>query len=237
MKQLDRALSTIENVVAAGTLALAAAISILNVILRQFDRSWFWTEEAVIYLIIYSTFIGAVITLRHNEHVSVDILGVFFKDKGKKWLALVAGVVTIIYLVIMGYLGWQLLAEPFSSTTVTPVLKLPLWTVELAVPLGMTLMLLRAIEMLFRTYKYGLPTDDELLAAEAEATGLTIEEIHASRGAIASGQGEELSETMRTNEEAHRHESVDPGKYAAPPPTHDRDDTGRDGDDTKEDGR
>lgn len=184
MKQLDRMLTGIENVVAAGTLGLAALISIVNVILRQLGNSWFWTEEAVIYLIIYSTFIGAVITLRHNEHVSVDILGVFFKDRGKKWLALVAGVVTIIYLLVMGYLGWMLLLEPFSSTTVTPVLKLPLWVVELAVPLGMTLMLLRALEMLWRTYKYGLPSDEDLLAAEAEATGLTLEEIRASRGEI-----------------------------------------------------
>ncbi|USQ79751.1 TRAP transporter small permease [Ornithinimicrobium faecis] len=188
MRQLDRALTTIENVVAAGALGLAALISIVNVILRQFDMSWFWTEEAVIYLIIYSTFIGAVITLRHNEHVSVDILGVFFKDKGKKWLALAAGVVTIIYLVIMAYLGWQLLAEPFSSTTVTPVLKLPLWVVELAVPLGMTLMLLRALEMLWRTWKHGVPTSEDLLAAEAEATGLTLDEIRATQGAISSGK-------------------------------------------------
>ena len=186
MRQLDRVLTTIENVFAAGTLGLAAAISIINVFLRQFGESWFWTEEAVIYLIIYSTFVGAVITLRHNEHVSVDILGVFFKDRGKKWLALVAGVVTIIYLVIMGYLGWQLLAEPFSRTTVTPVLKLPLWVVELAVPIGMTLMLLRAIEMLWRTWKHGVPTSDDLLAAEAEATGLTLEEIRASNAAISA---------------------------------------------------
>lgn len=201
MKQLDRALSTVENVIAAGALGLAALISIVNVILRQFDQSWFWTEEAVIYLIIYSTFIGAVITLRHNEHVSVDILGVFFKDKGKKWLALVAGVVSIIYLVIMAYLGWQLIAEPFSRTTITPVLKLPLWVVELAVPIGMTLMLLRALEMLWRTWKHGVPTSDDLLEAEAEATGLTMEEIRASRGAISSGKGAELPGLNETKED------------------------------------
>lgn len=189
MKTLDRALTSIENVVAAGTLGLAAAISIINVILRQFDMSWFWTEEAVIYLIIYSTFIGAVITLRHNEHVSVDILGVFFKERGKKWLALVAGVVTIVYLVIMGYLGWMLLFEPFSSTTVTPVLKLPLWAVELSVALGMTLMLIRALEMLWRTWRHGVPTSEDLLAAEAEATGMTLEEIRASNAEI-SGAGD-----------------------------------------------
>lgn len=186
MKRLDRALTSVENVLAAGALGLAALISIVNIIIRQFGQAWFWTEESVIYLIIFSTFIGAVITLRHNEHVSVDILGVFFAERGKKWLALVAGVVTLVYLGIMSYLGWLLLLEPFSRTTVTPVLKLPLWVVEAAVPIGMTLMFLRAIEMLYRTARYGTAGEspEEVLAAEAEATGLTLEEIKASHDAI-----------------------------------------------------
>ncbi|MGO0577579.1 TRAP transporter small permease [Ornithinimicrobium panacihumi] len=218
MKQFDRALSTVENVLAATALGLAALISIINIIIRQFGQAWFWTEEAVIYLIIFSTFIGAVITLRHNEHVSVDILGVFFKERGKKWLALLAGVVTLIYLGIMSYLGWMLLFEPFSSTTVTPVLKLPLWVVESAVPIGMTLMFLRAIEMLWRTWKYGSADDDPeaVLAAEAEATGLTLDEIKASHAAIAGGEGESLREVLIHDEEFHRHEAVDPHKYDGP---------------------
>ncbi|GAA5166172.1 TRAP transporter small permease [Ornithinimicrobium tianjinense] len=199
MKQLDRALTTVENVLAAGALGLAALISIVNIIIRQFGAAWFWTEESVIYLIIFSTFLGAVITLRHNEHVSVDILGVFFKERGKKWLALVAGVVTLVYLGIMSYLGWLLLLEPFSRTTVTPVLKLPLWVVEAAVPIGMTLMFLRAIEMLYRTARYGTvgESPEEVLAAEAEATGLTFEEIKASHEAIARADRDQTREDGR----------------------------------------
>lgn len=191
MKRLDRALTTIENVLAAGALGLAALISILNIIVRQFGQSFFWVEESVIYLIIFSTFIGAVITMRHNEHVSVDILGVFFRDRGKRVLALVGGLVTLVYLVIMAILGWMLLFEPFSRTTVTPVLKLPLWVVEAAVPIGMTLMFLRAIEMIYRNYKYGKVEEspEEILAAEAEATGLTYEEIKASHDLIVGAEG------------------------------------------------
>ena len=202
MKQLDRVLSGVENVLAAGALGLAAIISIINIVIRQFGQAWFWTEEAVIYLIIFSTFIGAVITLRHNEHVSVDILGVFFKERGKKGLALVAGVVTLVYLGIMGVLGWRLLFEPFSSTRVTPVLKVPLWVVEAAVPIGMTLMFLRAIEMLWRTWRYGRVGDDPdaVLVAEAEATGLTIEQIRASHEAITTGQGESLHDLPRRDD-------------------------------------
>jgi hypothetical protein len=51
----------------------------------------------------------------------------------------------------------------------------------------MTLMFFRAIEIIWRTWKYGNDMDDpeEILAAEAEATGLTLEEIKASHEEIA----------------------------------------------------
>lgn len=218
MKQLDRVLTTVENTLAAGALGVAALISILNIIIRQFGQAWFWTEEAVIYLIVFSTFIGAVITLRHNEHVSVDILGVFFKEKGKKWLALVAGLITLAYLGIMSWLGWALLMEPFSHTTVTPVLKLPLWVVEAAVPIGMTLMFVRAIEMLWRTWKYGSADDDPeaVLAAEAEATGLTIEEIRASHAQI-----------IAAGDDPHHHVTPNPTDDAYLAPKTDTDQEGK----------
>lgn len=206
MERFNRVLSGVENVLAAGTLALAAVISILNVILRQFDQSWFWTEEAVVYLIIFSTFIGAVVTLRHNEHVSVDILSAFMKARGRKVMALVAGLVTLAYMVIVGYFAWALIFEPFSRNTVTPVLKLPLWVVELAVPIGLTLMFLRTMEILWRTWRYGAASADadDVLAAEAEATGLSLAEIRASHDAITSGRGESLGHAIEHDEHRHR---------------------------------
>lgn len=131
-------------------------------------------------------------------------------------------VTTIVYLAIMSVLGWMLIAEPFSRSTVTPATQLPLWLVELAVPIGMTLMLLRAFELLWRTWKHGAdPADpDDVLAAEAEATGLTIEEIRASHEAIVSGKGEALADAVEHSREAHRHHG--PRSPDSPPLQDDR---------------
>jgi TRAP-type C4-dicarboxylate transport system permease small subunit len=83
--------------------------------------------------------------------------------------------VTIAYLGIVGFFAWLLLFEPFSTSTVTPTLKLPLWVVEFAVPLGFTLMLLRGIEILVRLIR-GLPAsvdgDKSEFQREEEALGL-----------------------------------------------------------------
>jgi C4-dicarboxylate transporter, DctQ subunit len=185
VNRFDRVLTRIENVLAAGALGLATLIAIVAVVLRYFFGIFlFWSEEAVIYLIIYSTFLGAVITLRHNEHVNVDVFGAFLKTRGKRAFAILGAAITVVYLVSIGIFAWLLLFEPFSTSTITPSLKLPLWVVEAAVPIGLTLMLLRALEILVRAAR-GVEAFPEghrsLLEVEAEATGLDVRDVDRTR--------------------------------------------------------
>ena len=181
MTRFNKALTGVENVLAAGTLAAAVIIAFGQIVLRAVNGTFlFWSEEAVIYLIIFSTFLGAVITLRESEHVNVDIIAVFLGNRGKKAMAILASVITLAYLGGVGFFAWMLIFEPFSFSTVTPALKLPLWVVELAVPIGFTLMFFRAMEILWHTIKYGVTDNavEETLAAEAAAIGLDVSELN-----------------------------------------------------------
>lgn len=151
MSSFDRVLSWIEDFLAATTLAAAAALAILAVILRYvFDYVIFWSSEAVIYLIIFSTFMGAVITLRHNEHVNIDILPFLLGRRGKRIFTVLGSLVTLIYCGVIGSYAWILVAEPAIRNTVTPALDLPLWVVYLGLPIGLTLMFVRALEIVYR---------------------------------------------------------------------------------------
>jgi C4-dicarboxylate transporter DctQ subunit len=181
VERFDRVLTRVENILAASALGLATLITVVAVVLRYvFGIFLFWSEEAIIYLIIYSTFLGAVITLRHNEHVNVDILLVLLKKRGKHVVAVLAAAVTVTYFAVIGAYAWLLLFEPFSTSTITPSLKLPLWVVEAAVPIGFTLMFLRALEILVRTAR-GIEAFPEgqrsLLEVEADATGTEAREV------------------------------------------------------------
>lgn len=154
MSRLDSILTKVENVLAAGSLAAAALLAIVAVILRTFfNEIIFWSEEAIIYLVIFSTFLGSVITLRHNQHVNVDIIAVFMKDRGKQVMAVVGTLVLLVYLGVVGYFGWLLIFEPQTQNTITPAMHLPLWVVTLSLPIGFTLMFLRALEILVRTLR------------------------------------------------------------------------------------
>ena len=167
MQRLDRALTTVENVLAAGSLALAALIGIVGVISRSvFGTVIFWTEEATIMLVIFSTFLGAVVTLRHNEHVSVDILPTFLGPRGKQVMDVLAGALTVFFCGVVGLLAWLLVLDPIARNTVTPALKLPLWVVELSISVGLSLMFLRAVEMTVRRLRSGpAPVDESVEGA------------------------------------------------------------------------
>jgi C4-dicarboxylate transporter DctQ subunit len=155
MSRFDQILTWIENGIAGLALGGAAIIAIIQVILRTFfNYIIFWSEEAVIYLIILATFVGAVITLRHNEHVGVDLLPVFLK-KWKKAFGVLSALLVALYCGVFGTLGWLMITEPAALNVVTPALKLPLWVVQIALPIGLTLMFLRALEIIDRIFRYG----------------------------------------------------------------------------------
>ncbi len=156
MSRFDQILTWIENGVAGLALSGAAIIAIVQVLLRTFfNHIIFWSEEAVIYLIILATFVGAVITLRHNEHVGVDVLPVFLKERGKKAFAVLSALLVALYCAVFGTLGWVMITEPAALNVVTPALKLPLWVVQISLPIGLTLMFLRALEIVYRILRYG----------------------------------------------------------------------------------
>lgn len=163
MARLGQIISYIENTLAALALGIATILTIINVILRTFfSYSIFWGEEAVIYLIIFSVFIGTSIALRYNEHVGVDVVSFLFKERGKWVLAMLGALLLVIYCGAFGMLAWKMITNPAVHTSVSPALKIPLWIVQLSVPIGLTLLFLRAAELLYRQarYKQGFPEEE-----------------------------------------------------------------------------
>ncbi|WAL39783.1 TRAP transporter small permease [Brevibacterium sp. BRM-1] len=193
---LDVMLRWTENVLAAGTLAGACILAIVAVLLRNITGDViFWSEEAIIYLIIYSTFFGAVVALRHNDHVNVDILPVLLRGWARKILVLIGILMSIVYAFFLSLLSWQLVAEPFSRVTQTAALKMPLWVFELSLSIGMTLFFLRAIEMLIRALR---TPSDELIADPAD-------EFAAEMADGPTGLGDDVDRGVSDGKGEHRH--------------------------------
>ena len=155
MSRFDRVLSKVENSLAALSLSAAATIGFINVVLRYgFNEVLFWAQEAVVLLVIFSTFMGAVTALRHNDHISVDLLYVLFGDRGKWILAMLGFFFTAFYCAVMGGYAWLMVTGSAAHQITTRTLGLPLWFVQLSIPIGLTLMFVRSLEILYRTARH-----------------------------------------------------------------------------------
>ena len=150
MKRLSHILAKIEDTLVAVSLGGATVIIVLSVIMRYvFHNALSWGEEGAILLLIYTTFIGASVVLREREHVGIDIVTLKMGDRGKLIMALIGMGITAVYCGLLGFLGWIMATSPSALNTVTPALRVPIWMVQVAVPIGLTLMFLRAVEALW----------------------------------------------------------------------------------------
>lgn len=209
MSRFDSVLSWIENFLATAALAAAFLISVVAVILRYaFDSGIFWAQEATIYLIILSTFVGAVITLRHDEHVNVDILPTLLGERGKWVFALIGSGLTLVYCGAIGALSWVLITEPAALSTTTPAMGIPLWVVEIGLVVGLTLMFVRSLELVYRTARrrqtFPEAERDEMLGYAEEAAAEMAASERAAEAERRAEQSDEQSEERRDDREDNR---------------------------------
>ena len=74
---------------------LMTILVIISVFLRYlFGITFIWAEEAITMLFVASSFYGAVLCLKENEHIRIDFLYEMFSPKIKEFLDIVINCVT-----------------------------------------------------------------------------------------------------------------------------------------------
>ena len=93
-------LNKIEDVFCAVSLLLTTLILFVNVVLRYvFSASTSWAEEMIRYLMIWITFIGGSVCVRHSAHIRMDFLLTLLPRS-------VANLLTrAVYLIAAGFCG------------------------------------------------------------------------------------------------------------------------------------
>jgi C4-dicarboxylate transporter DctQ subunit len=107
-----------------------------------------WVEEVARYSIIWGTFLGFGMALKHNQHIQVDIL---FDRLNHTWrfiVNLLATILSIVFCLIYTYYGYLLVETRISSGMVSLDVGIPMWIVYLILPISGVLFFLRFIERL-----------------------------------------------------------------------------------------
>lgn len=153
MKAVNIILDRIEEVFVILALAVASTLTFVEVILRQFGSSLGFTFEMVNYLLIWTGFIGASIGVREKTHLGVDILIANCEPKVQKALLILISLLSVIFSVIVSYLGFQHVLIVADFGQVSPEMELPLYVVRSLIPIAFGLMTIRFLQETYRVWK------------------------------------------------------------------------------------
>ena len=165
------ALSLATGALATTLLAAAVIVVCQMIVVRYFlNASTIWQTEFVIFSLVAATFLGSPYVLIRKGHVGVDLLPKALDRPGRKMLRVLAALLSMVFLGILTWSGWQFLHEAWAGGwTTDTVWALPLWIPLLPLPVGMGLLILQYTAEIMKVLldeedELGNPADFETMA-------------------------------------------------------------------------
>jgi TRAP-type C4-dicarboxylate transport system permease small subunit len=150
----------IPNVIIGTLLFLAIGINLANVIGRYgFGGAVFWAEEVMIYMVIWSVFLGAVAITYCGEHINMDLFSSRFRGV---WRVLLNTLITALFLLGSAFVVFQsyrVVSLHFRGGTVSVAAGVPMYIPHSALLIGFGLMIL-AVLFRLRAYLTGRFNDN-----------------------------------------------------------------------------
>ncbi|MCC2594744.1 TRAP transporter small permease subunit [Pusillimonas sp. MFBS29] len=108
-------------------------------------------DELVAFTLTAIVMLAAPDVLRKNGHIGVDILVGMLSPRWARWAAIWSSVSVILVAALLIINGWKAVALSHMIGSLTEGhLELPVWTLQLFLPLGGVLLGLVALEMIWR---------------------------------------------------------------------------------------
>ena len=147
MKVLRFLDENLEKMICVFCLALMSVIIVMQVFCRYvLNNSLSWSEELARYLFVWMIYIGISYGVKMDKHICVDAVYTFMPKGVKKWYAIVAYALFLLFAVAVVYYGILVVGMQISSGQVSPAMGLPMQYVYAAPTVGMILTSIRLIQ-------------------------------------------------------------------------------------------
>ncbi|ACN16943.1 DctQ8 [Desulforapulum autotrophicum HRM2] len=133
---IDAGLFQIEKTIVSSCMLIMAVILLASVLCRHLNIVMVGGEEIAQFTVVWLTFCGMALCARQGNHILMSaVLDTISMEKRKK---LITGIClfTGCFCLLLAIYSFQLTQSVFTRGQVTPALRIPIWYMYAATPVG-----------------------------------------------------------------------------------------------------
>lgn len=144
-------LDYLEETFLAIALLVVVVVNFANILARYvLDASIAPSEEVMVYLFAWATFIGIATAVKRKGHLGLSVLTDLLPKKGQRVVAVIGALLMVGFFVILFRLGVDLMLQERRSGQTSPALGMPEWFLGAAIPVASVLIIFRTIQVIYR---------------------------------------------------------------------------------------
>ncbi len=142
-----------------GTLLLVAvAINLANVIGRYvMGAAVFWSEEVMIYLVIWCVYLAAITITYKGEHLNMDLFSATYPAWGKTLLRYAVNLLFIAIALFLLRQSWSVVTLHAANGTLSVAAGVPMVIPHAALPIGFVLIIVAIVYRMLTGARDGAP--------------------------------------------------------------------------------
>lgn len=146
--------TSIEGYICSILLSFMSVLMFTEVVSRYFfNHSIFWAEELIRYMFIWLTFLGSAYCIPEKGHVVIDMFISLFPKSIQKYMEQLGNLVWLGLSIFIIYYSGTYTLKLMKLGERSTALKLPLWIVYAAIPVGFIFMVYRLVQLLYKESK------------------------------------------------------------------------------------
>lgn len=132
MKNIIKAIDKIIKIVLVILMVALSVLAFYQVVSRSFWKVPAWNEEAIRFLFVWASCLGAAVGIKEHVHIGIDVVVNMLPQMGRNYVAILVQLVLLFFDVFIVKYGLQLVSMTLHQPS--PALRLPMGYVYLAVP-------------------------------------------------------------------------------------------------------
>lgn len=137
--------------------AIIVGLMFISITCQVFGRmcgfSFTWVEELSGYGAIWSTYLGIGYTLRQGRHVRVDLVTRMVSPRAQAVMSIIGDIACVLFSIIIVWKGTYLATVAYQVQRTTSLLGLPVYLMQIVLPIGFVIFGLEAIASAVKTWK------------------------------------------------------------------------------------